>query len=94
MTIDAVMVTIVLAMIAGAIAWGTLRETVRVNHISHCELAADLRPRLSRMEEAVSTRKAEHDTLEERLRGFKEQLDRIEGVLSSSAPQPKKRART
>jgi predicted RNA-binding protein len=75
-------VTVVLAIIGAAIAWGSLRNEVRSNFRSHCELAAELRPKVTQLTEAQSQSKASHDTLEERLRGFKEQLDRIEGSIT------------
>ena len=73
--------TLLVVVVGAAIAWGTLRAQVNNNFRAHCELATDLRPKVEKHEEALSNSKANHLTLVERLHGFKEQLDRIEGGM-------------
>jgi chromosome segregation ATPase len=83
MSIDPEVIGLLCAIIGGAIAWGAERQARKDLERRHAEAMADVRPRITRAEEQIATWRASHDTLEERMRGLKEQLDRIEGMLSS-----------
>ncbi len=90
MTLDATTIGLLITIVGAAVAWGAERQARRELAQRHSELAADLRPRITHVEAEVSTRKADHRQLEEHVRGLKEQLDRIEGIVSTAA----KRRRT
>jgi hypothetical protein len=90
MNLDMTTFGLLATIVGAAIAWGTERQARRDLGVRHAELAAELRPRLNLVEAELSTRKADHRQLEEHVRGLKEQLDRIEGIVSTAA----KRKRT
>ena len=79
-------VTMAGALIVGAIAWGMLRAQVSNNFRAHCELAAEVRPKVAHLDAVAAQSKAQHDTLVERVVGIKEQLDRIEGSITKKRP--------
>ena len=91
MNLDGDTIALLGAIIAGAIAWGSERQARRDLGQRHAELAAELRPRITLCEAAQAVSTTDHGTLEERMRGLKEQLDRIEGMLM--APPTRKRTR-
>lgn len=77
---------ILVVVVGMAIAWGTIRAAVNHNYRAHCDLAGELRPAVAQLTAKVQHGETQHGMLEERTRGIKEAVDRIEGYVRAFAP--------